>query len=183
MECEKFWLEKPVELVNNFDILPEKSMCMDSKLNAATRLALIISLVLFFSKIDKWQYFLVGSIVFIIVLKYIVYKPKKENFKPCFKALNPIGYNSQSTPIEAIDRACDMVEYYDDEYEPKSAFGVSKLMPDEEGIDYNMDRNQLQFLNTNKYAERIVESRNATSMYFVQAMNERFADDEYDVFY
>jgi len=192
MECEKFWLECPLSLFKHVDILPQKSMCEDSKLNAITRLALVISLVLFFSKIKEWRHFLIGSLVFVLFLKYIIKGCKeKENFKSV-RVLNPISYNDQSTPIDYIDSICDGeadhydhdlreddIEYIDDTFEPRNEFGVSRLMPDEEVQPEGMDRKQLQFMNNVKFAERTIEARESVVQFFKKELAERFEPDEY----
>jgi len=196
MECEKFWLEHPLSLFTDFNILPEKSMCTDSKLNAATRLVLVISAVLFFSKIDQWYVFMLASILFICLLKYAFCRNKEGFTEIPLQPLNPLLRHCQETPIDAIDSHCDGdfemlqsedgetivndVEYIDDEYRPRRYFGVSQLMPHEEDQnDYDMDRRELQFLNTNRYAERICEARDATTYFVRREIEDRFGPDEY----
>lgn len=230
MDCEKFWFEHPPAILHNFEILPEKSMCMDAKLNALTRLAIIISIILYFAKIEEWKYFAIGSIVFILVLRYIVYRQQsKEGFDPSamalpaarncdgdIKTLTPVVYHDQSynghTPIDNIEgcktcgindtyekiddtpsnsqpNKCNLVndvEYIDDEdYKPKNFFGVTSLMPDDEydhvsGKYEGLDRKQLQYLNTQKQAEREIEAREGIVQFIKQEMDERFEPDEYN---
>lgn len=199
MECEKFWLEHPASLFSNFDILPERSMCANAKLNAATRLVLIISIVLLFSKINDWYMFLLAGISLVLFLKYAVCG-QRENFTELpLQPLNPILVHSQTTPIESIDAINDTecgdyemlgedggdstpindVEYVDEQYKPKRYFGYSNLMPHEEEVPEGMDRKQLQYLNTNRYAERMCEARDATTFFIRKEMQERFEPDEY----
>lgn len=189
MECEKFWLECPVQLFKSLDIVPEKSMCVGSKLNALTRLALLISLVLFVAKIKEWYMFLIGALVF-VVFSYFVCNGTKEGFSG-IQTLNPVWYHDQSTPIESIDAMCNQdyelvddhytndVEYIDTEYRPRLYFGVSRLMPDEEDQFENLDRQQLQRLNTEKYADRTIEARESIVQIFKKELEERFEPDEY----
>ena len=70
----KFWLENPSEIFSSLHFLPREHDSYDEKLNALTRLALLISLMLYFFLSDcKWSaYFLIGSLLSIIALKYAV---------------------------------------------------------------------------------------------------------------
>lgn len=191
--CEKFWLERPIDLFSTFDILPEKSMCTGSKLNAATRLAFVISAVLYLSKIDEWKIFFFGTMAMLIVAFFICRKNEKREGYSDVQVLNPVWFHDQSTPIESVvDNMCDDdyelvdndvytndVEYIDSDYKPRRYFGVSKLMPDEEDRYDGFDRRQLQRINTEKYADRIVESREASVSIFKKEIQERFEPDEY----
>jgi len=49
----------------------------------------------------------------------------------------------------------------------------------EDQNDYDMDRRELQFLNTNRYAERICEARDATTYFVRREIEDRFGPDEY----
>lgn len=190
MECEKFWLRCPLSLFNSLDILPEKSMCTSEKLNALTRLAVLISLVLLIAGNDKWYLLLLGTIVFVIVA-YFLCNIRKQGFKS-IQTLNPIWYHDQSTPIESVDSMCNQdyelvddtyvndVQYIDTEYRPRLYFGTSKgLMPDEEDQFENLDRKQLRRLNTEKFANREIEARESIVQIFKKELNERFEPDEY----
>lgn len=191
--CEQFWLECPIALFQNFDIVPEKSMCHNNKLNAATRLAVLVSVVLYFAEIKNWYIFLGLSIALIIALKYLFCNKsdKKEGYKT-IQTLNPVWYHEQELdPIESIDTFCDNdyemlddgivddIEYIDTEYQPKRWFGVSRLMPDEEEQLEGLDRRQLQQLNTSKFADREVEARESIVHIFKKELQERFEPDEY----
>lgn len=189
MECEQFWLESPVALFDSLDIVPEKSMCINSKLNAATRLAILISIVLYVAKIKEWRLFLGGALIF-IVLVFFACRGSKEGFR-AIQTLNPVWYHDQTTPIESIDSMCNQdyemiddnytndVEYIDTEYRPKLYFGHSNLMPDEEDQYEGLDRVQLQRLNTEKFANRTIEARESMVQIFKKELEERFEPDEY----
>lgn len=190
MECEKFWLECPLSLFESFDIIPEKSMCTNSKLNAATRLAILISIVLYFAKIKEWYLFLGGALTLIILSKYVFCSGTKEGYKE-IPTLTPVWFHKEPiTPVEQLDAICnadfemvedevDDVEYVDDEYQPRRHLGISNMMPDEEELPDHMDRRQLQQLNTSRYADRIVAAREDVVKFFKKEMQERFEPDEY----
>lgn len=191
--CEKFWLERPLDLFVSFDILPEQSMCTGSKLNAATRLALVIAAVLYVAKIDEWRIFLLSVLALIVFIFFMCRRNESREGYTDVQVLNPVRYHDQSTPVESIvDSMCDDdyelvddnvytndVEYIDSEYKPRRYFGVSRLMPDEEDQYENLDRRQLQRINTEKYADRIVEARESIVEIFKKELNERFEPDEY----
>lgn len=81
MTTEKFWIEDISELFRNpSKILPLPSMTKDEKLNALTRLVLLVTVVLYFAEFKKWLYFLLFSLLIIIVLKYNCSLSKTEHF-------------------------------------------------------------------------------------------------------
>lgn len=73
----KFWLEDPTILFKNFQLLPTIMMTQTERLNALTRLIIIITIVLFFMKISYWFVFLFLGIVIVIGL----YQYSRENNK------------------------------------------------------------------------------------------------------
>lgn len=84
MSLEKFWTEDPCILVTNIKVLPTSEMSKDEKLNALTRLSLIISLILYYYKYEYWFTFLLISLLLIVLIKYAGKKDntddKQENF-------------------------------------------------------------------------------------------------------
>jgi hypothetical protein len=66
----KFWMEEHAELVRNFDFVPTSKMSDNAKLNALTRLVIIIAIVLYFA--DKKQY-AIGVLVIGILVVLMVY--------------------------------------------------------------------------------------------------------------
>lgn len=64
------WLEKPLELVKNWDLVPQVSMTKSELLNTMTRLILIITIVLFLIGMSGWWLFLILSLVFIFIIWY-----------------------------------------------------------------------------------------------------------------
>ena len=69
VEVERFWMEDPWVLLNHLNFLPMKTMTQDEKLNALTRLAIIITVGLYFMKNQNWLYFLLGSVLVIVFVK------------------------------------------------------------------------------------------------------------------
>jgi hypothetical protein len=64
----KFWLSDPCILLTDFAILPTQEMTKAEKMNALTRLALIITGCMFFAKYKHWKAFGVCSILLIILV-------------------------------------------------------------------------------------------------------------------
>lgn len=78
-----FWMEDVSILLSDPVFFPTKDMTKDEKLNALTRLALIVSVVLYFVKYPSWHIVLLISISAIIMLKYgckTLTDPTIENF-------------------------------------------------------------------------------------------------------
>ena len=64
-----FWLFDPCVLLDLKHIVPSKHMSLDAKLNAVTRLAIIISLVMYFMKVKYWFVFLVLALMMVVFVK------------------------------------------------------------------------------------------------------------------
>lgn len=66
----KFWLENPCKLISSFAIFPSETMTKAEKLNALTRLAIIIAAVMYFMKYEHTVTFFVIAVLVIIALNY-----------------------------------------------------------------------------------------------------------------
>jgi hypothetical protein len=103
---EKFWVDDPTVLVKNLMIFPLPTMSKNQKLNALTRLAVVISTTLYFMNYEYWFTFLVLSLLAIILLKYA--KPeedftetKKEDFTLVPTYANPDYHTTTVAPLFA----------------------------------------------------------------------------------
>jgi uncharacterized membrane protein len=66
----KFWIEDPGILVGDLTFLPDCEMSENGRLNAMTRLIIMISLVMFFFKVKSWYVFLICGLGLVILLYY-----------------------------------------------------------------------------------------------------------------
>lgn len=67
---DNFWVGEPCILFSDMAFLPTKDMTQQEKLNALTRLAIIISIVMYLMDYEYWFSFLTLSILFIIIINY-----------------------------------------------------------------------------------------------------------------
>lgn len=74
----KFWVEDPCILFTDMALFPTKNMTKAEKLNALTRLVIIIAIIMYVMKYEHWFTFLVISVIVIIVLNY---SSRPENFE------------------------------------------------------------------------------------------------------
>ena len=70
MDNVQSWIEKPMELVQSWELVPQASMTKAELLNTMTRLILIITLVLFLVGVSGWWLFLLLSLALIFVIWY-----------------------------------------------------------------------------------------------------------------
>jgi len=77
-----FWLENPCNLLMDISLFPSKGMSKAEKLNALTRLAIVIAIVMYFMKYEHWLMFLVLAVLILIVLYYC---HSKENSQETLK--------------------------------------------------------------------------------------------------
>jgi hypothetical protein len=78
-EKEKFWPNNLCVLFTDFHIIPMGHMSKNEKLNALTRLVILITIVLFIMNISHWLIFILAAFGIIILLKSLN-SSKKEGF-------------------------------------------------------------------------------------------------------
>lgn len=67
-----FWFEDPSALFQTFDIIPTNNMTDAERLNAMTRVIIIIAAIMFVVKFPAWWMFLIIGIIVVIILWYII---------------------------------------------------------------------------------------------------------------
>lgn len=68
---EKFWINDPSILLMDFHLIPRRDMTRSEKLNALTRLAGVITAILYAYKYEYWQTFLAIAIAIIVLLSMV----------------------------------------------------------------------------------------------------------------
>jgi len=66
MSQERFWFEEPGDLVRRLNLLARKDDTLDQKLNALTRLLIVLVIVLALLKWKHWEWLLLIGIAFIL---------------------------------------------------------------------------------------------------------------------
>lgn len=70
MSDQKFWAENPCVLVTDMKVFPTAEMSTNEKLNALTRLAIIVAIIMYFMKYPHWFVFISIALLVIVLLKY-----------------------------------------------------------------------------------------------------------------
>ena len=100
-----FLTENVCSLFSNLSVLPSKDMNKAEKLNALTRLVIVVSIVMYFCKYKWWSTFLIISLLIILVLYY--YGNSQEGFmkksKPKKEEEQYHSENEYSTPIDGVE--------------------------------------------------------------------------------
>jgi hypothetical protein len=68
----KFWFEDPKSLIKTFDAVPNDNMNDAERLNAMTRMIIIITAVMFVVKFPLWWLFLALGLLVVIIFWYII---------------------------------------------------------------------------------------------------------------
>ena len=87
----KFWVEDPCILLTDIKFFPTQEMTKDEKLNALTRLSLVVGGGLYFAKYEYWFTFIILALLMILILKYAT---AKEGFAVASPSVG-------STPVDA----------------------------------------------------------------------------------
>lgn len=99
MSDQKFWAENPCILLTDMKVFPTAEMSVNQKLNALTRLAIIIAVVMYFMKYKQWFAFISIALLVIVLLKYT--KPsEQENVREDFTVVPTyVGTDFQQTTV------------------------------------------------------------------------------------
>lgn len=76
MSQKKFWIKDPCVLFSDPQIIPTSSMTKAEKLNALSRLVIVIAIGMYFMKYENWLIFLTLSLLIIILLYFSTNAPK-----------------------------------------------------------------------------------------------------------
>jgi hypothetical protein len=100
---EKFWVDDPCALARNIKLFPLPDQTKNEKLNALTRLTLIVSGALYALQYDYWLTFFVLSMLSILLLKYATGTKNgsgaKEDFTLVPTYANPDYHTTTVAPI------------------------------------------------------------------------------------
>lgn len=99
-----FWFEDMSSLFKTIDIIPSESMTDAERLNAMTRVIIVISVIMFILKVPIWWFFLSMGLLVTVVLWYIMKGREKEYVRRQKAYLRPPRCNKRSilTPINKI---------------------------------------------------------------------------------
>ena len=70
MTEKKFWIKDPCVLFSDPQLIPTSNMTKAEKLNALSRLVIVIAIGMYFMKYDNWLVFLTLSLLIIVLLYY-----------------------------------------------------------------------------------------------------------------
>lgn len=107
MAATNFWIEEPCELFSSWAILPTVKMNKEEKLNALTRLSIIIAAIMYAIGNPSWITFLLVSVLLMIILNYSTKPGAFEGYKYTATVhedkpieAKPIDVSPINTPIE-----------------------------------------------------------------------------------
>lgn len=81
LQSEAFWLDSPGSLLSNMHVVPTCEMSKEGRLNAITRLLIIVTVVLFFLvKSSMWLTVLVAGIAVVLVIYFFNVK-RRQGFR------------------------------------------------------------------------------------------------------
>jgi len=92
---EPFWLDDPKILITKLDIIPNRKMTGNERLNAITRLIILITFIMFVIGYDKWYLIFLLGILLVLILQNVYHK-ETEGFGPHRgrKACQGCGFDS-----------------------------------------------------------------------------------------
>lgn len=111
IKSSTFWFEDPPALVKTFDLLPQHDMDDTERLNAMTRMIIIISVIMFLVQFQLWWFFLTLGLIVVISLWQLI-KGREEIYRreylqrPIVEPVNPIiqATNKVSQTLNIVSR-------------------------------------------------------------------------------
>ena len=74
MKCVKFWLDDPIEALQNLSsIIPRQGQCINEKLNALSFFSVVFSIILYFAKVPYSWAFAVFGLGISVFLKLVFF--------------------------------------------------------------------------------------------------------------
>ncbi len=196
----KFWIDDWCALFSDFSLLPTNSMSLNEKLNALTRLVIVLSIVMYFMKYEYWLCFLILSVLIIFLIKYFDGKNrgKKEGFSipPTYTCgscpmttIPPLFAEEKQLPPPAYDiidavgsvspwdeAGCESQECLKDYSYP--IFGQyitsTTMLPNEENEVRNRPLKDAQYYMTNSFTDNVLQFRNDMTRLFVNKINREY---------
>ena len=146
---DKFWLNNPKILFSNFDIIPTQNMTNAERLNALTRLLIIITIVMYFMGYDQYFTVLGLGIILIIILRSNQpkehFRPRRGRHDPC----NTCGFDSNMAYINSKYETTPINQFTHVNYGPRSYTTAKyKVIPEYVPAPYSeVWRNEPRFCN------------------------------------
>jgi len=117
---DPFWLDKPEILLSKFEVIPRQTMTNSERLNALTRLLLIITGVMYLMEMENYKVVFVLGIILILVLRSTKcenFSPRRGNHDPCHNCgmdsrLSYINTKYETTPIDQYTHLNDGLRSY-----------------------------------------------------------------------
>lgn len=75
----KFWVEEPLILFQTLEVIPRDEMTIAERLNAMTRVIIIIAAIMFIVKFPLWWLFLIFGLIVVVVMWYLI--KEKDNIR------------------------------------------------------------------------------------------------------
>lgn len=178
MSCDdqKFWAESPCSLLTSLSIVPTENMNLDQKLNAVTRLVIVMSIIAYFLDYKYWYIFLLVGLGILILLRYARPSQKREGFT--IPPTNLVGSQYVTTIPPVLG----------EEFEnPPPAYNNYTLLADEQGpnceIPPTFDESAFPvygqyYTQTNLQRYRDDELRNQSLIDSTVQINDAFTHDQ-----
>lgn len=185
MDQNKFWLEDPCVLVTDFNIIPNAKLTLNEKLNALSRLVLIISGGMYAMEYKYWSTFLLVGILIILVIKVLGDK-KIEGFSipPTYvdgaepvTTVPPLHAEEWQIPPPIYDEYtntpddCEMIPQTDERPVYGQYITSNRLFPYQTQVTHNGTLNDAQLFMNDEFTRDTMQFRNDMTRNYVNKLN------------
>lgn len=99
-KIDKTWIDDPSTIFRNYTLIPSYGMTEAERLNAITRLIIVITVVLFFIPIASWWIFLLLGLGLVVVL-YLTSKNKNDRVVENYRCFYRLRRNSKTAQVKS----------------------------------------------------------------------------------
>lgn len=195
MANQQFWADDPLSLLSDLNPFPNSKMSSNEKYNAITRLIIIISLIMLYMDFKYTLYFLIISLLLILLLKH--YSDKKTekfstsstylNFPETMPTVTPLNAEEWQIPPPVYDEPSIQVEENPikiQEQYPYPIYGQyisqSSMIPYQEEATTNRSLQDVKPFMTQEFMRNELQYRNDMTRPFINKINREFRGGCYD---
>jgi hypothetical protein len=95
-KIDKTWIDDPSTIFQNYALIPSYGMTEAERLNAITRLIIVITVILFFIPIASWWIFFLLGLGLVVIL-YLTSKNKNDRVVENYRCFYRLRRNSKTT--------------------------------------------------------------------------------------
>ncbi len=196
---DKFWIDDPCVLIRNFALVPDAKLSLNEKLNALTRIILVVSAIMYAVEYKYWYVFLLVGLLITLAIKVLSEKSfvdMREGFSipPTYidgaepvTTIPPIHAEEWQVPPPIYDEYTNApspegkcYEYIEDRPIVGQYISSNRLFPYQAGELTNKPLNEARLYMNDEFTRDSLQFRNDMTRGFVNRLDRVYKHGCYD---